>query len=247
MPHVNDLGELPAPWVQRGYELMAAEPQRSTIPVDPAGRTPITERHTDAIVTKLAARLHGLAPVGGEFRNALFGLAAAIARRASAYGRTPEEARVEVLEVLAEHPARLTPNDDDHRWIGEGITAGYTQPWGFVPEPDALEAPASPVHYPDEATDDDLDRLVTDCTSFTTPGKLGARTARMRADAGQPGALVAHARHMIFDVTRATTPAPAPCEPSPRCTAPPGGRTPTHPRQIVAVALGSILRTAATG
>jgi len=98
-----------------------------------------------------------------------------------------------------------------------------------------------------EATDAELDRLVTDCTSFTTPGKLGARTARMRADAGQPGALVAHARHMIFDVIEGHYPGARAVRAIAQVYRDAGGRNPDAPRQIVAVALGSILRTAATG
>ena len=242
MPHVDGLGELPAPWVRRGYELMAAEPQRSTIPVDPAGRTPITEHHANAVVAKLAARLHSLAPVGGEFRNALYGLTAAVARRASAYGRTREEARAEVLGVLAEHPARLTPDRNDHRWISEGITAGYTQPWGLVPEPDELQAPATRVRYPDEATDADLDRLVTDCTGFTQPHRLGQRTAWVRQDAGEPGALVTHARAMIRDAIDGAYPGARAVTVITEAYRAAGGKNPDAPRRIFAVALGSIYR-----
>jgi len=249
MPHVDDLGELPAPWVRRGYDLMAAEQtrQRAAVPVDPTGRTPITESHAEAIVAKLAGRLHDLPPRGGEFRSAVFGLAAAVARRAAARGHTTEDAAAEVRELFAQHPQRLRTDADDETWISEGIAAGYGAAWFFVPEPDALDIPATPITYPDEAPDDDLNRLVTECTGFTAPGKLGARIAWMRADAGQPGALVAHARSMIHDVIEGHYPAARAVAAVAEVYRDAGGRNPDAPRQIVAVALGSILRTVATG
>ena len=243
MPHIDVLGELPGPWVRRGYDLMAAETtQQCAVPVDPTGRTPITERHAGAVVTKLAARLHSLAPVGGDFRNALYGLAAAIARRASAYGRGQEEARAEVLGVLAEHPAGLTPDHNDHRWISDGIAAGYTHPWCLVPEADALDIPAMPVTYPDEAPAVDLDRFVDECTAFRQPRRLGQRTAWVHQDAGEPGALVAHARAMIRDVIDGAYPGARAVTVITEAYRAAGGKNPDAPRRIFAVALGSIYR-----
>jgi len=234
--------------VRRGYDLMAAEQTRQcAVPVDPTGRTPITETHANAIVAKLAGRLHDLPPRGGEFRNAVFGLAAVVARRAAARGHTTEDAAAEVRELFTQHPRRLRTDADDETWIGEGIAAGYGAAWFFVPEPDALDIPATPIRYPDEASDADLDRLVTDCTGFTAPGRLGARIAWMRADAGQPGALVAHARAMIHDVIEGHYPGVRAVAAVAQVYRDAGGHNPDAPRQIVAVALGSILRTAATG
>jgi len=244
MPHIDDLRELPGPWVRRGYDLMAAEQTRqcAAVPVDPTGRTPITETHANAIVAKLAGRLHDLPPRGGEFRNAVFGLAAAVARRAAARGHTTEAAATEVRDLFTQHPRRLQPDRNDENWIADGITAGYGEAWFFVPEPDALDIPATPITYPDEATDDDLDRLVTECTKFTTPGKLGARIAWMRADAGQPGALVGHARNMIFDVIEGHYPGARAVQAIARVYRDAGGKNPDAPRQIAAVALGRIYR-----
>jgi len=242
MPHVDDLRELPAPWVRRGYELMAAEPQRSTIPVDPAGRTPITERHAGAIVAKLAGRLHDLPPRGGEFRSAVFGLAAAVARRAAARGHTTEAATAEVRELFAQHPQRLRTDADDENWIGEGIAAGYGTAWFFVPEPDALDIPATPITYPDEAPAADLDRFVTECTRFRQPRRLGQRTAWVHQDAGEPGALVAHARAMVRDVTDGAYPGARAVTVIAEAYRAAGGKNPDAVRKIFAVALGSIYR-----
>jgi hypothetical protein len=179
MPHIDALGELPGPWVRRGYDLMAAEQtrQRAAVPVDPTGRTPITESHADAIVAKLAGRLHDLPPRGGEFRNALFGLASVVARRAAARGHTTDAAAAEVRELFTQHPRRLRTDRNDETWIADGITAGYGAAWFFVPEPDALDIPATAVTYPDEAPAADLDRFVDECTAFRQPRRLGQRTA----------------------------------------------------------------------
>lgn len=255
MPHVDCQGEMPSSWVQRGYELMAAEPKQPTISIDPTGRAPITERHADAIVAKLlwntpppgkngTPGLYTLPPVGGQFRSTLYGLASAVARRASARGRTRDEATVEVRELFTEHPNRISPNDDDERWITEGVDNGFATAWVFIPEPDALEAPASSLRYPNEASDEDLDRLLTECTGFTAPGKLGARIAWMRADAGTPGALVAQARQMIHEVIEGFYPATRAAQAIARVYRDAGGRNPDAPRQVLAVALGAILAKA---
>ena len=200
MPHIDALGELPGPWVRRGYDLMAAETTRQcAVPVDPTGRSPITETHANAIVVKLTRRLHDLPPRGGEFRAAVFGLASVVARRAAARGHPTDAAAAEVRELFTGHPQQLRTDADDETWISEGIAAGYGTAWFFVPEPDAPDIPATPITYPDEAPDADLDRLVTECTGFTQPHRLGQRTAWVRQDAGEPGALVTHARAMIRD------------------------------------------------
>ena len=248
MPHIDVLGELPGPWVRRGYDLMAAETTRQcAVPVDPTGRSPITETHANAIVVKLTRRLHDLPPRGGEFRAAVFGLASVVARRAAARGHPTDAAAAEVRELFTGHPQQLRTDADDETWIGEGIAAGYGTAWFFVPEPDALDIPATPITYPDEASDADLNRLVTECTGFTAPGKLGQRIAWMRADPGKPGALVGHARNMIFDVIEGHYPGVRAVQAVAQVYRDAGGRNPDAPRQIVAVALGSILRTVATG
>jgi len=244
MPHVDVLGELPGPWVRRGHDLMAAERVRqcAAVPVDPTGRTPITAAHGDAIVAKLASRLHDLSPRGGEFRSAVFGLAAAVARRAAARGHTTEDAAAEVRELFAQHPRRLRTDHHDETWIGEGIAAGYGTAWFFVPEPDALDIPATPITYPDEAPDADLDRFVTECTRFRQPRRLGQRSAWVDRDAGQPGALVAHARAMIRDVIDGAYPGARAVTVIAEAYRAAGGKNPDAPRKIFAVALGSIYR-----
>ena len=244
MPHVDDLRELPGPWVRRGYDLMTVEQTRqcAAVPVDPTGRTPITESHADAIVAKLAGRLHDLPPRGGEFRNAVFGLAAAVARRAAARGHTTDAAAAEVRELFTQHPRRLQPDRNDETWIADGITAGYGAAWLFVPEPDALDIPATAVTYLDEAPAADLDRFVDECTAFRQPRRLGQRAAWVHQDAGQPGALVAHARAMIRDVIDGAYPGARAVTVIAEAYRAAGGKNPDAPRRIFAVALGSIYR-----
>jgi hypothetical protein len=135
-PRVDDLPELPPAWIKRGYELMAAA--QKTEHTSATGQAQlITVRHADAIVNKTLRTFMGPPYLeGGDFRNAVFGLATNITRRAVARGHGPAEVRDEMAELFAQHPTRskVGANDRDLMWIEDGITRGMESPWYFEVE-----------------------------------------------------------------------------------------------------------------
>jgi hypothetical protein len=120
LPHIDDLPELPAPWIRRGYELMAAAAEQDHRR-GPQGTTrSLTVRHADAIVAKQVRKFMGPPDLrGGDFRNVLFGLAKVITQRALARGHGEREVHDEIRELFVTHPWRGTPNAD-FRAVGWG-------------------------------------------------------------------------------------------------------------------------------
>jgi hypothetical protein len=209
MPSTTSLAELPARWLTAIRDHVAAKPAaRPERHIDPAtSGEQITAAHADATVEKATRALYHLHPSGGEFRNALFGLAAVVSRRAAALGQSGDTATADTLALLTEHPAGLTPNADDKRWISEGVARGCASPWRIVApcrgvNPTAPAAPMTSVH---PATAEELDRFLARCTRYRAPGRLGQRTAWMHADGA--GELPRHTLALIDEAARGLYPA----------------------------------------
>lgn len=151
MPHVDQLPELPASWVAaiREHNATRSDGGRTARAGLALGEpTPIATGHADAIVNTLTGQFHELAPEGGDFRSALFGLAAVVTRRSVARGHGEQEARDEIGDLFAEHPWNLTPDEDDERWITDGVEKGLAEPWGFVAQPATATRWVAPLTKP---------------------------------------------------------------------------------------------------
>lgn len=82
---------------------------------------------------------------GGEFRYALMGAAMMAGRLVVAGAVERDRAETELEKI----PARTfgAPNDDDRRWIAQGLDDGMSDPFTIVP---ARDEPADPEDEPDE-------------------------------------------------------------------------------------------------
>ncbi|MER5674796.1 hypothetical protein [Pseudonocardia alni] len=230
---------LPRPWLDRARARAAAETALPTVAVDPQGRRPITVRHCEATVAKLTRTLYALPPKGGEFRNAVFGLAAAVARRGYARGRGETEIRDEVREIFSAHPKGLRTDADDEQWITDGIAIAAGSPWMLVPEVDALEVPEFEVSYPGEASVADVESFAAIVEDRLRPEVLDARRIQLAGAAGRPGGLVTVAKAMIADCAEGLYPLADAAAALAAVYARAGGRNPDAPRKIIQVALGA--------
>jgi hypothetical protein len=265
LPHVDDLPELPAAWVQRGYELMNARAEREQSGPLGAG-TAIAARHADAIIAKQVGRFMEPNCRGGDFRSVLFGLSASCTRRALARGHGETEIREELRELFATHPWRGTPNDKDAQWIADGITAGRAEPWEFSIEvfnPDGTltdeviatiwetypsGCSAGDAGFRDDllsggrqtvepvATDDELSTWVSTYVSHHAPGRLRKRVEWMRS-----GHLAKHARALVHDVIAGHYPARQAVIELHRAYRARGGTDPKAVSNLLAAALGAVL------
>jgi len=77
--------------------------------------TPKTRDAVDGGIAKMIQRLHGMPPAGGQFRSVVFGLAAELTRREIARGTTTDNVMVQMRQIFADHPQRLTMNADDEQ------------------------------------------------------------------------------------------------------------------------------------
>jgi len=248
MPHVDQLAELPAPWVSaiREHNAARAVPAINREGLAPGEATPITEGRADGVVNKLAQKLHSMAPAGGEFRSTVYGLAAALARREAARGGTPAHAAEQARQLFREHPLQLRTDTDDERWIDEGITAGWAQPWRFDAAADQIGLVPIELGTPGItertgllATEDEINAFLATYTRYTRPDRLGRRSAWAKSD--PPGSLWRHGRCLVEDALAGYYPAVKALDALTAAYAHHGGDDPGMSRRIVAVALGAVL------
>lgn len=262
MPHVDQLGELPAPWVQAIWEDNAkyVRSQVNRDGVGAGGSTPITPSHADSIVLKLIRNLHELPPAGGQFRSAVFGLAAAISRRTVAQGGEPEDVHDEMAEVFAEHPCSLQVDEDDAKWIEEGIARGWSEPWVFIPEefrmptvqefmsgapgtgrliPVSQIAPAYQPALSTSATEAEFASFIASFTCYRNPRALGRRLDWMCNDG--PAQLPRHAYAVVQEVISGLYPADRALSALGVALQHHQHTDPAAPRILLAFALGAVL------
>jgi hypothetical protein len=128
MPHVEVLSELASSWV----DYIRAHGSAGAHNAEPGEATPKTRDAVDGGIAKMIQRLHMTSPAGGKFRSDVFGLAAELTRREIARGTTTDNVMVQIGQIFADHPQRLTLNADDEQWISEGIEKGVVTPYRFV-------------------------------------------------------------------------------------------------------------------
>lgn len=257
-PHVDDLPALPAAWVQaiREDNTLHATPEFDRAPdveqisgTGPA--TAVTPSYADAVVLKLARKLHEMPPAGGDFRSHAFGLAAALMRREIARQCDCANGGAHVLrefeQVFTEHPQNLRPDVDDMRWFHDGAEAGARRPWRFVDDPLGGLLPVltpqpgtDPLDYPAAATSEEMATFLATYTRYQRPDRLGRRTAWLRND--EPQRLAWHARCMVQDVLDGHYPADRAVDALTTAYKHHGGTDPAQSaRLLLAVALGAVL------
>lgn len=240
MPHVDQLAELPASWV----EFLRARSVRAGGVTVQAGAAPgqaraITEDHADAIVRKMADRLHATPPSGGEFRSTVFGLACVVARREVARDGTRQAVMDQVAQLFAEHPMALRMDGDDVQWAEDGIERGWAEPWRFEHDNLVPIRMGTEREFAQAATDDEVDYFLATYTRYGRPDRLGRRTAWMNAD--PPGRMSWHARRMVEDVLAGHYPAARALDVLADVYRRRGGADPDGARRLIAVALGATL------
>lgn len=262
MPHVDNLAELPLSWVQ-AIRADNAEHARTQVNRDgvAAGQpTPIGPGHADAIVQKMIRKLHELHPSGGEFRNAVFGLAAAISRRTVAQGGTELDVHEQVEQVFSDHPMDLTVDEKDAEWIEDGIKTGWSEPWVFVDEPvnvirvrylrptvaqfmageqPFVEATPEQVTAPTVAADDEVASFLNTFTAYRDPRALGRRMIWMSQDGA--ARLPRHAQLLVQEVVNGLYPADRALSALGGALRHHGHHDPSAPRTLLAIALGAVL------
>jgi hypothetical protein len=128
MPHVDMLCELSSAWV----EYVRAHSSARANNAEPGEATPKARDAVDGGIAKMVQRLYSTPPAGGKFRSDVFGLAAELTRREIARGTTTDNVMVQMRQIFADHPQRLTLNADDEQWISEGVQEGVATPYRFV-------------------------------------------------------------------------------------------------------------------
>jgi hypothetical protein len=128
------LPELPTAWIDAIQGFSTTVTPAGTINAE--GYVEVTERRARNTVEKAISDLQELTGFGGAFKNKVFGLAFALARQEIAQNGSVddvEELMEKAFSELPNHPG-LCMDDNDRKWMHEGIAKGLKEPWRFVPE-----------------------------------------------------------------------------------------------------------------
>jgi len=126
---IRELSTLSTEWVDYLRKTVERHTSSSAASASPDQPVRLTRGHAQC---KLQKSLERFAQArGGDFRNALFGLAANLTRFAMADGRTVDDVREMVARFFDEYAPYPAMNADDEQWVEEGIEQGLATPWRF--------------------------------------------------------------------------------------------------------------------
>ena len=187
LPNVQDLPELPPPWVKAIRESTPKKFQEAKRTKAVASRVKAIEKQkaeatrndvvplniSNAHLTKAKDILYSLEVSGGEFRNAVFNVAWGVARVAAGVGQGKDEAVDQACDLIAAHPNINELDSDDLKWIEEGVIKGFDSPW--------MSANPTDTETIEPASAAELKLYLDTYTRSSDLSRLGRRTAWARA------------------------------------------------------------------